>query len=97
MDHLAKTFSSLARKWEKETRNVSSLDKMAEHPAYRAIVSLGYRVLPFVLARLQQSAAYWFPVLVEITGVNPVDPTDRGDFLAMQRAWLNWANRNADR
>lgn len=97
LKYLAKVFSNLARRWEEDTRNTSSLHEMEEHPAYRAIVSFGPRVLPFILDRIRSNSAYWFPALTAITGVDPVDPDDRGDFLAMRRAWLDWATRNAGR
>jgi hypothetical protein len=97
MKYLANVFSFLARKWEEDTRNVSSVHEMAKHPAYRAIVSFGPRVIPFIMDRIRSTTAFWFPALSEITGEDPVDPSDRGDFLAMQRAWTNWTIRNAGR
>jgi len=43
---LERKFLTLAGTWTRETAHLSSTRQMAEHPAYREIVSLGRPVVP---------------------------------------------------
>ncbi|MCY4522676.1 MAG: hypothetical protein OXC13_18120 [Caldilineaceae bacterium] len=80
----------LADRWEDETVFLSSSAHMATHPDYKAIVSLGMPAVPLILKRIQTQGGHWYHVLRDITKVNPVNPTERGNVAAMQRAWLRW-------
>ncbi len=87
---LAARFHALADRWEDETVFLSSSAHMAAHPDYKAIVSLGMPAVPLILKRMQTQGGHWYHVLRDITKVNPVDPAERGNVAAMQRAWLRW-------
>lgn len=84
-------FRSLSGEWLAETRFQSSLTRITSHQAYMAIIELGYPVVPFVLRELELRPTHWFAALREITGVDPVRPSERGNVKAMAEAWLRWA------
>lgn len=87
---LAQRFRELAARWKAETALESSSLAMTAHPAYREIVSLGQRVVPFLLLDLQREPAHWFEALASITGEDPVPRSDWGKPTAMAKAWLAW-------
>lgn len=87
---LAETFRTLAEEWRRATRFQSSLMHITAHPAYREIVQLGEEVIPLLLRDLSRQPEPWFAALREITGTDPVKPSQRGDMRAMAEAWLRW-------
>ena len=86
-------FHNLATEWLSEVGSVSSVDALTSHPKYRDIVRLGWDVVPFLLADLQQNRGFWFTALSEITGIRPFDPSDAGKSKRMTEAWINWGKR----
>ena len=83
-------FARLAALWHEETWHLSSATRMAEHPAYREIISLGEAVVPLLLRELAREPDHWFSALKAITGANPVGPADHGRIDKMAAAWLDW-------
>lgn len=83
-------FAYLAGLWHEDTSVESSITKMIAHPAYAAITRLGPMMIPYILEDLRQSGGHWFPALRELTGENPVEASERGNFGAMRAAWLRW-------
>ena len=63
---------------------------MAAHPAYRQIVEMGERAIPFLLCELTERADHWFVALHKITVADPVPEKDRGNIRAMAKAWIQW-------
>ena len=90
-------FARLAAVWHKETWHLSSSTRMAEHPAYQGIISLGVSVVPLLLRELSRQPGHWFTALKTITGANPVDPADRGRVDKMTAAWLDWGRAHGYR
>lgn len=93
---LSQRFKFLADRWERETRNLSSIDQIVLNDAYQEIIGMGAAVTPLIFERLRRKAGMWFPALRSITGVDPVSYEQRGDITAMRRAWLEWRRRNAN-
>lgn len=93
---LSQRFKSLADRWERETRNLSSIDQIVLNDAYQEIIGMGAAVTPLIFERLRRKAGMWFPALRSITGADPVSYEQRGDIAAMRRAWLEWGRRNAN-
>lgn len=84
-------FRSLAEQWARETGGWSNPHKRLRHPAYRAIVALGWQVVPCLLAELAATddPDLWGPALHEITGEQiSLSPEDTGRLDAVARAWL---------
>src|SRR5687768_3516487 len=72
-------FASLAAKWKKETRHLSSASRMSKHPAYREIIEMGAAAIPLILAELEKKPDHWFVALHQITGANPVPARSEGN------------------
>lgn len=86
---IADKFYTLASQWESEVEGMSS-SSMFQHPAYQEIVSMGNKVIPLLLSELKQNPLYWLSALNVITGVNPIQPSQRGKVKQMAQAWLEW-------
>ena len=87
-------FQELAERWEYETVFLSSTEQMARHPAHQEIVGMGEAAAPLILERMRSKGGHWFHALQDITGADPVDPSDYGNIAAMQESWLAWGERN---
>jgi hypothetical protein len=89
-DTLASRFHALADEWRAATRFLASPSAASEHPAYRALVSLGQAAVPLILAELAAAPEPWFAALRELTGADPVPPDDRGRPKVAAEHWLAW-------
>ena len=68
----------------------SSLSKKFQHPAYRQIVGMGDKALPWILRELQDRPGHWFEALRAIARKSPVPSEDRADPKKARAAWLKW-------
>lgn len=87
---LAGRFHARVAEWRAATRFLASPAAAVDHPTYRAVVALGPGVVPLVLAELAAAPEPWFAALRELTGEDPVPPTDRGRPRAAADHWLAW-------
>jgi hypothetical protein len=94
IETIEEKFSRLAVRWKSETGFLSSTAKMAEHPAYQEIISMGDEVVPFILRELETKPDHWFKALRAITGAQPVPAADSGNVPAMAKAWLSWGRKH---
>lgn len=62
--------------------------------AYKLLVSLGKRAVPFVLREYERQDGIWSLVLEDILNENPVSPEDFGDSGRVRKAWLDWGKAN---
>lgn len=85
-----KIFQALVEAWRQEVQFLSSVTEMSLHPAYQRIIGMGASVLPLLLRELENRPDHWFWALTAITGVDPVQPADRGKIEKMSEAWLKW-------
>ena len=85
-------FRSLADQRRAERPRGADLSAMTDTPAYKAIIGLGERAVPLLLAELARKPDHWFPALHAITGENPVPPEAEGKLKLMAAAWLQWGN-----
>ncbi len=86
--NLEQAFDALADQWRNDTVLLSSVDKMAMHPAYQRIIGLGPQALPLILRELQARPDHWFWALHAISGDDPVRPG--ATFDEAVDAWLKW-------
>jgi type I restriction enzyme M protein len=85
---IEQAFRSYVETWRRQTRHISSVAKMASHPAYEAIVGMGKAVLPLLLMELKERPDHWLVALHRIT---KADPAKRGsNFADAVEAWLEW-------
>jgi len=89
-DDLESRFRALADQWRRETGALSVTTKKITHPAYYQIITLGPRVIPFILKELNTRPAHWFTALEALTGIDPVLPQNQGRYGLMQQDWLNY-------
>jgi hypothetical protein len=82
--------------WNRETAHFSSTRQMAEHPAYREIVSLGRAVVPMIFEELvREPGFHWFHALREILGSGPEIPSEaRGRLGLVTTCWLRWGKEH---
>jgi hypothetical protein len=90
-------FQALLSEWRSQRGVVSSITEAALCPAYQGIIGMGPIAVSFILTELQSEGDepdQWFWALKAITGADPVQDQDRGDFVAMAKAWIQWAKNN---
>jgi len=92
---LEQKFNELARKWKRETINVSSIQQMVLHPCYQEIIAMGPRAVPLILNQLKQEPDFWFWALRALAREDPVTEDIQGDLTAMTKAWLDWGSKHA--
>lgn len=84
------SFAEHVRAWKDEVAFSSSLTEMVENRHYQAIIQMGARAIPLLLAELRREPDHWGPALAAITGENPLHAEDAGDLEAITRRWLAW-------
>lgn len=91
MDELRTRFDELADHWKRDTLIMSSSSQIYTHWAFRQIVELGEKALPFVVAELRQTLdVHWVQALSEISGFRYTkDGATPGD---VTQAWLKWGS-----
>src|SRR5712692_2647132 len=94
IETIEERFNRLAAIWKSETRFLSSTTKVAEHPAYQEIITMGEEVVPFILRDLESKPDLWFKALRAITGAQPVPTADAGNVDLMTKAWLSWGRKH---
>lgn len=83
-------FRALAEQWRGETGMHSSVTKKVQHPAYRQIIGMGEKALPWILRELRDRPGPWFEALRAITQQTPVTASERTDPQRAREAWLKW-------
>ena len=87
---VADRFATLSQKWREETKVLSSLSDIFEHPAYREILTMGQDALPLILRELEVSGGLWFQALQALAGQNPIAAEDAGRIRVMREKWIAW-------
>ena len=87
-------FQILADEWERELPRGVDVTQMVEHPAYQQIIEMGEPAVGWLLERLAERPARWFPALHSITGASPVPEQSHGKLKEMTEAWLSWGKTN---
>lgn len=80
--------------WMAEIGHRSSYSAIVNHPAFREIIRLGEAVVPLMLRDLANGPRLWVWALPEITGDDPVSPSDAGKIARMSEAWLRWGREH---
>ena len=90
------TFQVLVVEWQAQRGAMSSITEAVLCPAYQSLIGMGERIIPFLLLQLENEGDepdQWFWALAAITRANPVRDEDRGDYVKMAKAWLEWGKR----
>lgn len=94
MSNLKECFDKLADEWmnDFETQITSSPTTAMEHPACQRIMLMGEMAVPFIIGRMRcdLAGAFWFEVLHELTGEDPIPKAHRGKVELMFEDWEHW-------
>lgn len=89
-----KHFLQLKDKWKSETLYYSSSSHIFNNSAYREIISLGSKTIPWIIRELKKTNDHWFYALKKISGENPIKPDHYGVITKMKEDWIEWAQKN---
>lgn len=89
-----KQFLKLKERWEEETMFTSSSAQLFSNSAYREIIGLGSKSIPWIIRDLKKTDSHWFFALNKITGANPILPENNGIVSKMKENWIDWAKKN---
>jgi hypothetical protein len=87
-------FEQLVTKWRGERGATSSTIDIVLCPSYQSIIAMGEKAIPLILGQMRAEGDdpdQWFWALQVLTGQDPVDEEDEGNFRKMAQAWLGWA------
>lgn len=90
-------FLDLVATWKRARGPHSSSARLAEHPAYQQIISMGPEVVPWVLRELEREPDHWFRALRALTSADPVSPEHRSKVREMAEDWLRWGREQGNR
>ena len=83
-------FRRLEAVWEADTLVLSDPTRITAHWAFQEILQMGEALVPLMLRDLEERPQLWVWALPEITGADPVSPSDGGKIAKMSEAWLRW-------
>lgn len=83
-------FTRLKEKWEDDTKYLSNITDICNHPAYQEIISLGKDVVPYIIIDLSETGHYWFWALQKITHEDPIPEEHYGYINKMTQDWIQW-------
>jgi hypothetical protein len=72
-----------------ENTNISDPEKIANTTSYKKVVSLGKKVIPFLIERKKY---IWNIALKQLTGSEPTNNLSKSSEITTY--WLNWAKEN---
>jgi hypothetical protein len=87
-------FKRLLAEWRKETAHLSSIQAKVMVTSYLEIIGMGQPALRLILNELKERPTYLFPALRAITGIDPVQPGDKGKLRRMANTWIEWGRQN---
>ena len=89
-------FLAHVTRWKEETLYCSSMARQMAHPSYQRLRELGKKrpeeSVRLLLRELRDAPDYWFELLTDITGANPI--LEGHDFDAAVQAWLAWGTQH---
>lgn len=89
-DTVEQRLRRLEADWQVDTQFLSDARRIINHPAFQQIIGLGKEVVPLLLRDLQAQPSLWVWALPDITGENPIQPSDAGNIRKMSDAWVQW-------
>jgi len=87
-------FEYFVHEWRKERGITSSTTDMILCPSYQAIIGMGPKAIPWILAEMEAEGDdpdHWFWALHILTRANPVAEEDQGNLPRMAQTWMRWA------
>lgn len=86
-------FLRLKNQWLQETKFTSSSTIIYSNSAYKKIIDLGIKTIPWIIRDLKKTNAHWFNALYQLTGQDPIEPEHAGIVSKMSQDWITWAEK----
>jgi hypothetical protein len=80
--------------WIEGVGPISDPKKILAHPAYTRIVDMGKPAIPIILRHLEREPSLLAWTLFDLTGANPVRPSDSGRIDKITKAWIKLGREN---
>jgi hypothetical protein len=91
---LSEHFAELRREWHAATGHLANPNQIVAHPAYQAIIDLGWPIMPYLLEALEKGEPdYWGPALYQLSGEHPPLPAGEPTLERIGAAWLALARQ----
>jgi hypothetical protein len=88
-------FDILADVWNGDTCFLSRMDKIIDHPIYRAIIKVGKPMVTNIITRMEKyQDGSWFFALIKITGEKPKGFDEAETMEQGIQCWLDWWEEN---
>jgi hypothetical protein len=85
------TFQKYYKKWQNETRFLSSISAKIKNNYCQKIIKMGLKALPFIIEQLREEPSLIVEALETITGTSPEIPESHwGNILEISNAWIEW-------
>jgi len=83
--------AKLNRIWE-DTKVHSNLQIVVDHPAFKELVEMGPKIIPYIVHYMTQKKADWTHMMLlgTITKENPIAPQHAGNFNMHLAEWIIW-------
>lgn len=88
------TVQSLIQQMRLKYLQLSNLERLVFSEEYMAVIGIGPRVVPILLADMKTGIIPWFWALKAITRQNVGSEVASGDFAALRKAWLEWGKKS---
>lgn len=93
-----KNFLRLKNRWLDDVKFSSNSNVIYNNDAYKKIIGLGKKSIPWIIRDLKRTNAHWFNALSQISGENPIQSEHAGIVKKMAEDWILWAeNKGYDR
>lgn len=90
-DHIrSRRIPELITEYKKQKAILSAVHQIVKLPVYQELVSLGILCMPYILEDMEQNGTDWHPVLVSITGDNPITEEIAGQIPEMVKRWCDF-------
>lgn len=75
-----------------DTGIFSTHNHTVEHESFKELVAMGDKIIPYLFHLMTEHGGSWtyFLLLEQITGQNPVKPSENGKFIHSMIAWMQW-------
>lgn len=87
-------FESLVEGWRNETAFMSSPADMRNVESYKTIVGFEWMAVPFIIDEISRRPSLLLMALGDITGVDPISDSIRGNVDLMTGAWVAWYQKS---
>jgi len=88
-------FKRLVSRWRAETYFLPSVREKVENPAFRRIVEMREKVIPWIISEIRRTPDFLVMALGFLVPDNPIPDSTRGKINEIVDFWLTWAQRTA--